>query len=275
MIYTIKNDKISLSVMGKGACMTSLVYLPENEERLWQGEEFWKSQDVVIFPILGHAGHFEAKGNTYSPRSHGIARYSEFSVADKGEDHITLNLKSSEDTLKEYPYEFDFSITYALRDNGVEITYSVKGVKENIPFYVGGHPGMKAPKAEVEFYFENEENLMVYPIDKDRAYPLEGVKSFKVDKQFFKDVKTYQIGNLSGGAVYAYTKDGYMYTYRSNCPILAFWSHEEGGDYICVEPWWGINDFPTFPREITLKPFINFAGPEGKTYTYKLSVEKI
>ena len=51
MIYTIKNNYLSLSVNSAGGSMTSLRYLPADDERLWQGGEGWASRDVVIFPI--------------------------------------------------------------------------------------------------------------------------------------------------------------------------------------------------------------------------------
>ena len=70
------------------------------------------------------------------------------------------------------------------------------------------------------------------------------------------------------------TQDGYTYTYRSDCPLWAFWSNENGGDYVCVEPWWGINDNPAFPRELSLKPFMNFEMGEGSTFSYELTVSE-
>ena len=60
MIYTIRNEVLSLSVDTEGGSMVSLNY--RGEERLWQGGAAWKSRDVVIFPIVGHAGEYEAEG---------------------------------------------------------------------------------------------------------------------------------------------------------------------------------------------------------------------
>lgn len=275
MIYTIHNEFLSVSVNSLGGSMTSVIYLPTDDERQWQGDKYWNSKDVVIFPIVGHAGAFEAQGKTYTPKSHGVARYSEFTLADKGEDHITLSFSSDEETKKTYPYDFDFCITYKLSGKTVEITYFVRAKEGKIPFYVGGHPGMKAPGGEATIEFENIENPVLYPIDSANAVPLKGLHRFVANKAFFGECKTFQLGSLSGGAIYAYTRDGYRYTYRSDCPVFAFWSNPEGGDYVCVEPWWGINDFPSAPREITLKPFMNFADAQGSGFTYSLTIEKV
>ncbi|MCD8200923.1 MAG: hypothetical protein LUD47_02530 [Clostridia bacterium] len=45
--------------------------------------------------------------------------------------------------------------------------------------------------------------------------------------------------------------------------------------YATMELWWGLNDFPSVPREITLKPFMNFADKNGRSFMYRLSVEKV
>lgn len=275
MVHTIKNEFLSLSADAAGGSMCSLVYLPTGEERLWQGNRYWQSRDVVIFPIVGHAGPYEALGKTYTPKSHGVARYAKFTLADKGEDHMTLSFSSDETTAETYPYAFDFSITYKLTGKTVEITYFVRAQQGKIPFYVGGHPGMKAPGGEATIEFENIENPLIYPIDSAYAVPIKGLHRFVANKAFFGECQTFQLGSLSGGAIYAYTRDGYRYAYRSNCPVFAFWSNPEGGEYVCVEPWWGINDFPAAPREITLKPFINFADEGGAAFCYNLTIDKV
>lgn len=275
MLHTISNKYLSVTVNTSGGSMTSVKYLPLGEERQWQGGEYWSSRDVVIFPIIGHAGEFNARGRTFTPKSHGVARYSEFVLADKNESSLTLSLSSDEKTLETYPYDFDFSITYKLIENSVEITYFVRSKGGKIPFYVGGHPGMKAPGGEAVIEFENEEHPVIYPVDGDCGVEAGKLKRFVANKSFFAECKTFQLGSLSGGNIYAYTSDGYRYAYSSDCPVFAFWSNEKGGDYVCVEPWWGINDFPSAPREITLKPFMNFADESGKSFSYRLTVEKI
>ena len=276
MIYTIENDVLSLSVNGDGGSMTSLVYKPTGEERLWQGDEkWWKGQDVVIFPIVGHAGGFTAKGKSCALRSHGIIRYVALELRKKSDHSLTLGFRSDSATHENYPYEFDFEISYELYNNSVRVSYFVRSLSGKMPFYVGGHPGMKAPGGRARIEFEREEQPLCYPLDSDVAVPVGKVKGFTLDKAFFAEHKTYQLGSLSGGAIYAFTDDGYRYAYKSDCPLFAFWSNEKGGDYVCVEPWWGTNDYPSAPREITLKPFMNFDDGTGKRFSYTLSVEKL
>lgn len=272
MIYYIKNKYITLGVNSDGGAMTSIKYL--GEERQWQGNEFWKGQDVVIFPVLGHAGDYVVDGKTYTPKSHGVARYSEFALADITLDTLTLELASNAVTRQTYPYDFDFSINYALKKNSIKITYTVRSKGGRIPFYVGGHAAMQVPDGEAVIEFENEENPLLYPVGSGEAVEVDGLKRFIANKDFFRECKTFQLANLSGGNIYAYTKDGYRYTYKSDCPVVGFWSNENGGDFVCIEPWWGINDFYGSPKELKDKPFINFADENGKSFSYTLTIDK-
>ncbi len=143
MIYYLKNKYLSLAVNSDGGGMTSINY--RGEERQWQGGEFWKGQDVVIFPIVGHAGEYEVGGVAYTPKAHGVARYSEFALVDTTLDKLTLSLTSNAVTRQTYPFDFEFEITYALKKNSVTVTYNVRSKGGEIPFYVGGHPAMITP----------------------------------------------------------------------------------------------------------------------------------
>ena len=273
MDYTIKSEKLQLTVTDEGGSMRSLIYLPTGEERLWQGGSAWSSRDVVIFPIIGHAAPYTVNGQTYSPKSHGVVRYARLNADDIGENFVQFSLEESDETLKTYPFAFLFRLRYEVRGDSVKLTYFVQSQGGVMPFYVGGHPGMYAPGGSAVIEFENEEHPVIYPLEGGAA-AMPRLKRFIADKAFFAECKTFQLGSLSGGAIYARTQDGYTYTYKSDCPLFAFWSNPECGDYVCVEPWWGINDEPAFPRELSLKPFINFERGKGSTFCYSLTVSK-
>lgn len=272
MVYLIKNKFISLSIDSDGGSMSSLIY--NGEERLWQGGDYWKSRDVVIFPIVGHAGEYTVNGKVYTPKSHGVARYSEFALSDMGVDWITLELTSNAVTRQTYPFDFVFKVTYRLKKNTIQVEYNICSKSGKIPFYVGGHAGMKAPKGEVIVEFENEENPTYFPVNGDDVAKLKNVRRMSLNTEFFKKYKTYQIGGLTGGKICALTNDGYRYTYKCDCPVYAFWRNETGGDYVCVEPWWGISNNESYPTELAEKPFINFADEQGVTFNYTLTIDK-
>ena len=272
MLYFLKNKYITLTVDSFGASMHSIIFL--GEERLWQGGDAWNSRDVVIFPVVGHAYPYTAEGKEYNPKSHGVARYSEFALVENSLDTLILELSSNAVTKQTYPYYFVLSIKYTLKKNTVKITYTVKSKQGEIPFYIGGHAGMKAPDGEAIVEFENEEEPIAYFVDTNEAMCLAEVRTLELNKDMFRKHKTIQFGDLSGGALKARVKDGFVYTYKSDCPLYAFWSNENDGDFICIEPWWGINDYPQAPKELKDKRFMNFANENGKSFSYSLSITK-
>lgn len=272
MDYTIKSDKLQLTVTDEGGTMRSLIYLPTGEERLWQGGPAWGSRDVVIFPVIGHAEPYTVNGKTYAPKSHGVARYAKLTPVDMGESFVQFRLEESEETLKTYPFAFLFMLRYELKENSLKVTYFVQSKQGVMPFYVGGHPGLKAPGGEAIIEFSGGGNAVEYPLGKDSSRAL-SVHRIVANKALFKECKTLQLAGLHGD-VTASTQDGYTYTFNSSCPVWAFWSNENEGDYVCIEPWWGINDFPAAPRELSLKPFINFDDGAGQAFSYMLTISK-
>ena len=146
MLHSIENEWLKLTVNDEGGSMHSLIYKPTGEERLWPGGEAWASRDVVIFPIIGHAGAFEVCGKSYALRSHGLARYARFSAENRG-GKLVLSFSSDEDTRALYPFDFDFSVSYELEENAVKVGYRVRSKGGVMPFYVGGHPGCTLPAA--------------------------------------------------------------------------------------------------------------------------------
>ena len=272
MDYTIKSAKLQLTVTDEGGTMRSLIYLPTGEERLWQGGSAWGSRDVVIFPVIGHASDYTVNGVTYSPRSHGVVRYSKLKVVGIGDSFIEFSLEENEETLKTYPFAFLFMLRYELREDSLKVTYFVQSKGGVMPFYVGGHPGLKAPGGEAVIEFSGGENAVEYPLGEDASRSI-SLHRIVANKLLFKECKTLQLGGLHGDIV-ASTSDGFNYKFNSSCPLWAFWSNEEEGDYVCIEPWWGINDFPAAPRELALKPFMNFDDGAGQAFSYMLTITK-
>ena len=111
MDYIIKNNDLTVKISTLGAELQSIK--KDNIEYLWQGDEkSWKNKATNIFPYVGKMteGKYIYKGQTYEMGSHGLARHIEFSVEEKEDEKITFKMSSNEDTLKNYPFLFDYFI---------------------------------------------------------------------------------------------------------------------------------------------------------------------
>ena len=45
--------------------------------------------------------------------------------------------------------------------------------------------------------------------------------------------------------------------YNFNTPYFAIWSNAKTGDFICVEPWWGISNYINESKDLSSRIAIN------------------
>ena len=78
---------------------------------------------------------------------HGFASASEFTILEQKTDSLFLSLKENEETLKNYPFRFELRIRYALKDDGLSVSFEViNDYDEPLPFNLGFHPGFRLEK---------------------------------------------------------------------------------------------------------------------------------
>ena len=260
MQHTIDNGRLSITVNQTGAELTSLIALDTGREYLWQADPaVWGSSAPVLFPIIGMLkdGTTTIDGQQYAIPKHGIVRHNDnLELFRKTQDHLTFRLKWSEQTLKVYPYKFEFLITYRLRNEHVIVYHKIINQDDRpIYFNLGGHPAFRVPFFEHEKYedyflrFEHPETAPRYSVMPDgtissttrpvpwrdgNILPLTH-ELFAQDALVFKDLNSRSV--VLESAV--------------NGPILkvdyAGWTHlgvwaKPDGDFVCIEPWIGLAD---------------------------------
>ncbi len=258
----IKNDMISVEINTLGAEMRKITV--NGEDRLWSGDPaFWSGTAPVMFPICGGLPDdvFTYNGNEYSLVKHGFARLSEFEVEKATDISATFLLKSNKDTIKMYPWDFEFRITYTLRGSTIKIDYDVKNLS-NDTMYVspGAHEAYSCPDG-IENYdviFEKKETLNACVLDgnliahetkpiikESNILPLY-TRFFEVDALVFKDLKSRSatLRNRVTGQSVTVNFEGFDY--------FLLWQ-KAGAGYICMEPWTGIPPMVDAGKDITEK----------------------
>ena len=136
-----------------------------NEERMWNGDpKFWTGVAPVLFPICGGLkdDKYTHQGKEYQMDSHGFARRSTFEVESKGENFAVFLLKDSDETLKHYPWPFEFRVKYNITSSAIKVEYDVKNTSDSIMYAaVGCHEAYLCPDG-IENYdviFEKNETL--------------------------------------------------------------------------------------------------------------------
>lgn len=148
MLYTIENDRLSVTANGLGAQLWS-VRAKDGVQYLWQGDPaYWGDRALTLFPYVARLwqGRYEMDGEMHSLPIHGFAPSSEFVLAEKTDTRMVLALESSEETIAQYPRRFAFRVTYALEGDALSVGYEVENRDaRTMHFGLGGHPGFCVP----------------------------------------------------------------------------------------------------------------------------------
>ncbi|AXB57429.1 aldose 1-epimerase family protein [Flavobacterium fluviale] len=251
MTTTISNSALTASVKHSGAELFSIKD-NQNNEYIWEGNpDFWGKHSPVLFPIVGTLKNntYKIKDQEYNLSRHGFARDMEFELIDKTENKAVFSLKSSEETLKKYPFEFELQIIYTLNENSLDLEYKVinKG-EEKMPFSIGAHPAIALPDnfEDYAIKFEKEENLKYNLLENDlissKTKVLEtsdgiiplNYELFKNDALVFKTVESKSLTILKNA-------NPYIQVDYKDFPSLGIWT-KENAPFICIEPWFGYSD---------------------------------
>lgn len=263
MNATISNEFLTVSVNTKGA---ELYSLKANEKQfMWNGNpEFWGKHSPILFPIVG-----TLKNNSYFINQkefklsrHGFARDLEFNLLEIKSDSITFSLKANDETLKNYPFEFELQVKYAVCKKTLTIQYLViNNSNSKMPFSIGAHPAFALPNGFENYglAFSDDEILNYHLLENgliaDHTEKLILInkqlnlkyKTFENDALVFKSLKSKSITILENSK--PYIKIDF-----ENFPNLGIWTVQNSG-FICIEPWFGYSD--------TTKSYVDLFDKEG------------
>lgn len=273
-MYTIENNYLKVSITTKGGSLTSIYDKRLNKELLYQPiEGSWQSQDIVIFPFIAKIKNdtYTIDNKPYVMQKHGLLRYRELNLINKTKDSITLGKVSDNDTLKEYPYKFDFKVNYTLINNTLKLTYTVRNIDSKSIYYsLGGHPAYQIKGKLINNIYEFDNayitfnkkiNLNRYVLNEDGSL-ITGIENIgykdriDITKSLLKKVKTLILDATEIDYVELHNDNDVIKFNINNAKTLAIWTMYDNGNYICVEPWWGIPDYENPILELKDKPLI-------------------
>ena len=257
MLYTIKNDHLTVTISDLGAELTSVLGA-DGCEYLWQGDaRYWGSRAPWMFPVCGrlYQGKYSCNGKEYELPNHGFARHSQFCLTAQTNDSITLTLNANEQTKTLYPFDFSFSVIYRLAKNTLNCSLVVKNTgKELLPFAVGAHPGFCAPinkngtfeDCYLEFAEVHTPNKILFTenllTSGERApYTLRDGRFIDLTRDFFAADATFLADTCSEVTLRSRC-DAHTVTLRyPDFAYVGIWTKaEDGADYVCIEPWCGL-----------------------------------
>lgn len=289
--YTLQNEHLSISVLEKGAELCSIKNLETGKEHIWQADpEIWSSHAPNLFPIIGvlKDGQYFYKGEAYYMPKHGMVRHNEnIRLKEKTEDKLVFELIYSEESLKSYPFKFNFQIIYKLKGKKLQIAHRITNLDSKIMFFsLGGHPAFNAPINTEEKYadcyleFDQNMNLDTHILNNEGLLSqktqriLQNEKKIELHEHLFDDDALIFKNITSKEVALKSQLSGTILTVEySDFKNLGVWA-KPGAPYVCIEPWLGIADVEGTDQNLETKEGILQleAGKEFKA-AYTIAVE--
>lgn len=264
-IISISSNSLTASIDTMGAQLMSL--RKGESEYLWQGDSnWWPRRAPILFPIVGvlKDGEAESAEGTISLARHGLARLNQFEVVEQSVSSVTLQLKSTEETRKSYPYDFELKLIFSVAGDTLTQTYEVTNPANVVlPFTLGAHPAFNIPIPGVEaasldqYYLLfthswtsfgpsiTDEGLCDYAnpqrlvVDSD-TLPLSWELIDREKTITLEDVPDRRI-TLTTNAEASSEAHGIQMDFEG-FDYLGIWTAAPGCPFVALEPWCGIAD---------------------------------
>lgn len=276
-LITISNDILKVSISSYKAELMSVI--KNGKEFIWQANsEAWNQRCPIVFPICGGLkdDKYTYRGKEYTLPKHGFAKFSEFEVESVADKKAVFLLRSNEETLKGYPFEFEFRAIFELDNEKLCVSYETKNLSDTDMYYsVGAHESYACPNGIEEYSvifdipenlerntltgnFLNNERVSLGLGDAVTELPLK-YDYFASESLVFTNLKSRKVTLLNRN-----TKEEISIAFP-NHDYLVIWTIPKDG-YVCLEPWCGVPDFVGSSFDITEKQGI-ITIPSGKSDT--------
>lgn len=253
-------SKSNSAVLGlEGAQLNSLV--KDGREYLWQGDaQYWSGQAPVCFPIVGVLADGKAKafGKPCEMKRHGVARINPFDIFEQHKNSVTFIQKSSENTKKQFPFDYELKIKYTIVGDTVTNEYIITNTgSEKMPFVIGGHPAFNCPLCEDE-EFEDYKVVFDKPISKPCLRPdhhtglvdvskkydvMKGTDTLNLKHNLFEENDALIFENCQAKSATLTGKNGKGIKIEfQDMNNLLVWSAVGNAPFVALEPWTGISN---------------------------------
>jgi galactose mutarotase-like enzyme len=252
---------------------------------MWNANpQIWNRHAPILFPIVGKLNQntLHCKGKNYTMGQHGFARDKTFEVLEIYTDLVRFMLVSDDVSLANFPYQFKLFITYAVKENYLEISYEVYNTDtEKMYFSIGAHPGFLLPEKDFnsfEIQFESKENLETHLLKEglfsgEKALLHENTNRLLLNENTFqKDALVFKHLNSKFICLKHLNSEWEIKLDFEGFPYLGVWTKHPYQDFICLEPWQGLADKIDFNGDLSKKEGIVELEPqEMKQFKHILS----
>ena len=287
--YTLSTPSCRATFSAHGAELTSLVTPANGLEYLWSANPaVWARHAPVLFPLVGRlpGDTYFHEGRRYQLPQHGFARDQEFAVVAHRPTELVFRLAHTEATRRMFPFAYELTITYTLRDARLLVRWDVRNPAADQPllFSIGAHPAMRCPllphEAFEDYYIEFD-----HPVTLERHLLqgglLTGQTSPVMQQQtelplsyalFADDALVFKHYDFTALTLRSRKSAHFVRFQFDGFPYLGLWTKGPGAGFVCVEPWQGVASPVGEPGELGDKEGILTLAP-GQVFSTAYSIE--
>ena len=261
MIFELENAQFKIRVSSLGAELQSLYSKETEREYLWQAApEAWDHHSLLLFPCCGRIDRSRiiARGREWPLAMHGFAKDREFSVLERTETALLLELAADDATLRQFPYLFRLRVRFTL--TGTEIEEAFEVINDDdvpMPFSLGGHPAFFCPvdlesaAADCVLEFDRPQEIVEHALTEgtrlivpgEEKPFLSGASSLRLSNAFFNDGPKV-LSNVDAEFVRLRSEKTGRFVEMgiAGFPFMTLWGLGQRMTVIAVEPWCGTSD---------------------------------
>ena len=250
MIYTIENERFRVSVRNTGAELAGFADKSDGGyEYVRQPDEIWDGQSPLLFPVVGRLRDdvYDVYGQRYTLEKHGFARKLPFEVEKRSTEELVFLLKDDEKTRKQFPFAFELRVRYAFAGDGFVMEHRVKNMNDRTMYFsIGAHPGFNIEMGD-KVVLDEDETASAFRLDanalraKERLPVFENSRELVITPDVFAEDALIFDGLESKGATVVKADGRNVHVDFGGAPCLGLWA-KPGAKYVCIEPWYGIDD---------------------------------
>lgn len=260
MICMIQNRTFRVAAKSMGAELTSFVDRRTGEELLWQGLEIWDGQSLLLFPVVGRLREdiYCLGDRTYTIAKHGFARKTDFALESATDTDMTFLMTETPETLACFPFPFELRVKYSFTEGGFVMEHRVKNTgSETMYFSIGAHPGFQIEMGD-RVVMDEPETAAAFRLDenalraKEMLHVFDNSRELVITKDIFADDALIFDGLKSKGCTVERANGRKIHVDFGGAPCLGIWA-KPGAPYVCIEPWYGIDDACDAGHDFTQK----------------------
>ena len=250
-----------------------------------QNQLFYEESDIghsgipICFPSFGPLDNQELihGGKAWPMKQHGFARDMELKLIETTDRLARYELTENEETLKRYPFKFQFVVTHQLQADGLSIELSIHNrSNEPMPISPGIHPYFSVDDpatvtvtTKADFGHNNLNDYQKEILTDAKCFEIanekDGIKTLQIHSNPDQHLPDHglKVTRLTRGNQRAVSIDCDLSIFK----MMTIWRKTPEAKYICVEP-------ANFKNGLNIKP--NWIAPDETVETQiRMTFEKI